>query len=190
VSDELEALRSQVESDPGHPAFPIWVEWLRRQGRLEEAAEAARAGLEDAPGRAEGRAALALVLLDQGDEAAARAVLAEAVGAEALAPRPFEPVPEADVPDVAETFEADEIDQAFEQAEARPEEMMSANDIAERALAQALGASGEVDAASAWSDESEDRSSSDAGGTTDASDRARVIATLEQWLQNLRRTVQ
>lgn len=228
MSDELEALRSQVESDPGHPAFPIWVEWLRRQGRLAEAERAARAGLEDAPGRAEGRAALALVLLDRGEEDAARATLVEAVsaiaGAEVLSP-PEATASDSDGADGTDApaagFDADEIEQAFDRAEARPDEMVSADDIAQRALREALG--GSVDLDSGAEEEfgaglagletagsgMDDRGAFEldaaevlappeplvttpdaASDVSDASDRARIIATLELWLQNLRRSAQ
>jgi hypothetical protein len=191
VSDAIEALRRLVEDDPGHPSFPVWVEWLRRQGRLDEARGAAESGLDDAPGRAEGRAALALVHLDRDDASAAREALVRAItalpGAEVLSPPPAdEPAPV----ELDDALEAEEIDEAFLQAEARPEEMMSANDIAERAMAEAM-ATPEVDAAEALdaapaSIELEPQSAP----APDAADRARVIATLELWLQNLRRTVQ
>lgn len=191
MSDAIEALRRLVEDDPGHPSFPVWVEWLRRQGRLDEARGAAESGLDDAPGRAEGRAALALVHLDRDDASAAREALVRAItalpGAEVLSPPPAdEPAPV----ELDDALEAEEIDEAFLQAEARPEEMMSANDIAERAMAEAM-ATPEVDAAEALdaapaSIELEPQSAP----APDAADRARVIATLELWLQNLRRTVQ
>ncbi|MGH0037777.1 MAG: hypothetical protein ACQGVK_22335 [Myxococcota bacterium] len=219
MSDELETLRSQVEADPGHPAFPAWVEWLRRQGRLDEALAAAEAGLEDAPDRAAGRVAQALVLLDRGDVEGARSalgdIIAAGMGAEILASAP--PSGAADRLERAEddSLEADEIDQAFEQAESRPDEMVSANDIAERALEQALGSAVETDAAAPWPAEEADLGEPDAAWPglaeplpvdaaralddpdmpvavadpeTASADRARVIATLEQWLQNLRRT--
>ena len=59
-------------------------------------------------------------------------------------------------------------------AEARPEQMVSANDIAERVLEQAMG--GEFAA------ESDAVPADVAGGR-----RERVVTTLEGWLVNLRR---
>lgn len=236
MSEELDALRQQVESDPGHPAFPVWVEWLRRQGRLEEALRQARAGLEDAPGRSEGRAALALVQLDAGEEQAARQTLVDAieaiVGSEVLT---SVSVAGSEADSFAGDVEASEIDAAIDGAETRTDEMVSANDIAERALELAISsdpiADGEAERVAAQAGrgaaaagmerpfgaptpvfEVAEEVAEEVDGEVDAevepleldaaevpdvaipsmgeSDarRARVIETLECWLENIRRS--
>lgn len=69
--DEFEALQADVEAEPGSPAFPRLAEAYRRDGQVERAVAIARAGLDRAPERMGGRVALALALLDQGENAQA-----------------------------------------------------------------------------------------------------------------------
>ncbi len=167
----------QIEAASGRD-FPAEAEALRRAGRAADALEVAAAGVQRSPDRIEGRVALALSLLDLGDAAAARGELEEG-----LATWLGDLGPAVETEAVAEAFEGplegDEIDDAFVEAEAQPEEMVSANDIAERALEQAMGG----DFAAGSDAEPHDDASHDAGDV--GCDR--VVTTLEKWLVNLRR---
>lgn len=161
---DIDGLRQLIERDPGCPEFPALAEAERRAGRPDTALQVSAAGLEHAPERLAGRVSLGLALLDLGRNADARdelacildAVLephhlAEALpqiespqegptddsgfhraDAEDLAALPIQ------TPDRISAFDAgiavDEIDQAFESAETDPQEMFSANRMAEEAL--------------------------------------------------------
>ena len=70
--DQIARLEACVASDPGASEFPALAEALRRAGRLAEAEEVARRGLERKPGSIEGTLLLALTLLEQGCVEAAR----------------------------------------------------------------------------------------------------------------------
>ena len=81
---EFEQLADAVAADPGCDAFPLLADSRRRAGHVSEAREIAEAGLQRRPASAEGRIALALALMDQGELAPARRVLSDALlGAEA-----------------------------------------------------------------------------------------------------------
>jgi hypothetical protein len=130
---DLEALRECVARNPGAPEFPALAEAERREGRAEEAVRIARRGLEHAPGRMAGHVSLALALLDLGEADTARAELS-AIIEPLLAPhrRVVETV--VPVPAVGLGLADDEIERAIDAAEARPEEMVSPNRMAERVL--------------------------------------------------------
>lgn len=67
VRDEIEVLQAVVEAEPGSAAFPRLAEAYRRDGQVERAVAIARAGLALAPERMGGRVALALALMDRGE---------------------------------------------------------------------------------------------------------------------------
>ena len=183
---------------------PAWeAERRRRDGRPAEASKIAAEALalRDSAGL---RIAHALALLEQGETARVRVELEAA----------FEmlegTVPEAEplVPATASLgdFEEAELDNAFLEAESRPDEMWNANHVAEATLAQVEEGTPEGLAAAADSPfatatmagllerqghADEAQALRAAIGEADAGDppseRARIIATLERWLENLRR---
>ncbi len=139
---DLDALRTRVADDPGAPEFPALAEALRRAGDATSARDVAEAGLDSAPSRLAGRVALALARMDLGEPEQGRAQL-ERVLDEMLEPYRIETEPEAPLApvdartDSSDTFEvvADaEIDAAFDEAEAQPDEMHSPNRMAESIL--------------------------------------------------------
>lgn len=139
--DRIARLEASVVSDPGASEFPALAEVLRRAGRLAEAEEVARKGLERKPGSLEGALLLALTLLDQGRVEAARETLADCAS-QCLAER----LPVADAPaDVAPPttggpmdFGVDvsegEIESAFDAAEPVLDELIDADRVAEEAM--------------------------------------------------------
>lgn len=208
VSDAIDALRAQAQSEPDGSAPALLVDALRRAGRLHEALEAGAAAAESAPERLETRAALALLMLELDDAAAAREELERGLSAleapleagpaseePALRAEPLEEPetlaqsepPEALLlPDPAdeaaggheradglgEEIAAEELDEAFGAAQPEEEQMWSADDVAQRAVVEALGDGPEME---------------DAGPAAADPDRERVLATLETWLRNIRR---
>jgi tetratricopeptide (TPR) repeat protein len=205
-------LEERVASDAS--AFPALAEALRREGRAAEAEQVARQGLESKPGSAEGSAALALALLDQGREQEARRALEERIGrAFAVLESPRIPVPAP--PDLEEILGASlterEFDHVFAAAETDREQLIDADRVAEEALHRAHPAPVDEIAASRGSPfathtvanilESQGDSQAasmvraslqrgDGGGASPAArggDSRRTIAKLGQWLENLRR---
>jgi tetratricopeptide (TPR) repeat protein len=214
IHEEVERLVALGAADPAAPGFAALAEAQRRAGSAEEALRVAEAGLRERPEHAAGRVALALALLDLGriDEAreqllrvldavpdhplALRKLDERGAGAEAEAASPFSTLDEA------------ELEDAFEEAEAEPEEMVDANRLAEAALhAIEEGAPEGLPAASPDSPfvtetvaellerqghRREARAVREAigrrgGDPRRAADRGQVLATLERWLDNLRR---
>jgi len=215
VSDAIDALRARARTEPDGSAPALLVDALRRAGRLHEALEAGAAAAESAPGRLETRAALALLMLELDDAAAAREELERGLSglwgptAPGEAPRapeeaappaePLqepamleEPVPQAE-PTAAQALPApggeaadehpdpegfgaeiaaEELDEAFGAAQPEEEQMWSADDVAQRAVVEALGDGPEI--------EETEPAAADP-------DRERVLGTLETWLRNIRR---
>jgi tetratricopeptide (TPR) repeat protein len=216
-----------AESDP--QAWPALADAHRRAGRLDEARKVAEHGLEGSPDDLLGRVALALTLLDEGQPDAARNTLAPvfadevsaeseatpggpfaafaAVGATALSDPAH--APGADVEALAAIDEL-EVEDAFEAAEARTDEMHNANHLAEAALhavesgapegvwtpetaspfatqtvADLLERQGHEETARDLREELLARGAHD--GAAAYPDRQRTVATLERWLGNLRR---
>ncbi len=139
--DQIARLEACVASDPGASEFPALAEALRRAGRLAEAEEVARRGLERKPGSIEGALLLALTLLEQGCVEAAREVLADCAS-QCLAERRL---PEADALDVARPIEdaaggfggdvtEGELESAFDAAEPVLDELVDADRVAEEAM--------------------------------------------------------
>ncbi len=141
VPNQIARLEACVASDPGASEFPALAEALRRAGRLAEAEEVARRGLERKPGSLEGALLLALTLLDQGCVEAARDALADCAS-QCLAEQRR---PVADALDVAQPIEAavgvfggdvteGELESAFDAAEPVLDELVDADRVAEEAM--------------------------------------------------------
>ena len=205
---EIARLEALVGGDPGAAAFPALAEANRRAGRVAEAERVAREGLERRPGHLAGRVALALALLDLARVPEARRELERVLGEV-----PDHPVARAaygatgDLDDSLDELEDRELDGAFASAEPDLDEMHDANALAARAvraadldapegfladpaspfatrtvveLLEQQGHGAEAAALRRTLDRPGD------GGPDDA-ERERVLATLERWLDNLRR---
>jgi hypothetical protein len=145
-SEDLDALRQRVERDPGGVEFPAFADALRRAGDPEAALAVAERGLDHAGDNVAGRVARALALLALGSADDARGALEgvlemapgwlsdEAINANPLA---------TDEPDArdgeSQAIRDEELDAAFDGAETHADEMVSANDIAERAMEEVEG---------------------------------------------------
>jgi hypothetical protein len=229
--DEIARLEAYVGGDPGASAFPALAEANRRAGRVKVAEHVAREGLRERPGLLAGRVALSLALLDLGRIDEARNELMHVLDSnpdhplavDALkraapeAPAESEAGDESDGPliDLAD----DELESAFRDAEAQPDEMLSEGDVVAAAVravdhdepegvgafsadspfatetvaslleeqdhgaeARAMREALRSPASAATLDTEPGASLPDA-----VNHRARVIATLERWLENLRR---
>jgi predicted Zn-dependent protease len=205
---EIERLERLGARAPGSPAFATLAEAHRRAGDAAEALRIAERGLTEDPDHASGRVALALALLDLGRADDARLALERVLGEVpdhvlALRAQARLAEPPASLDDVAEV----ELEHAFEHAEAQSDEMWTANHVAEAAI-EAVEADEEDDPLAAedgpFATETVahllERQGHDArareirqglvrrGSAPPAPDRERVIATLERWLENLRRS--
>jgi hypothetical protein len=139
-AEQLTRLEAAVEADAGAAGFPALAEAYRRDGRLADAEGVARAGLALEPESCEGRAVLALVMLDRGLEQSAREEL-EQLAASYLA---SQVVPDA--PQAAEELSQAELDAAFDDAETDEEALIDPNRVAEEAIDRAdAGAVGLVE---------------------------------------------
>jgi len=224
--EEIARLEAQMGRDPSASAFPALAEANRRAGRAKEAEQVAREGLQQRPEFVAGRVALSLALLDLGRVDEARAELVRvlettpdhALAASAL--RRAEPQGPAGFGERAEAagllsdLAEDELESAFEDAEAQPDEMLSANQVvaaavrgveedepegvmpfssdspfATETVADLLDQQERPGEAQVLRDALEAPASSEADVALHDSmnHRARVIATLERWLENLRR---
>jgi tetratricopeptide (TPR) repeat protein len=76
MTDDLRTLRAQLRRNPASLAFLELAEALRRRGRLDEALDVARVGLDRHPDRDEARDLCARILADQGNVVQARIVWA------------------------------------------------------------------------------------------------------------------
>jgi hypothetical protein len=139
-ADRIARLEDCVAADPGAAEFPALDEALRRTGRLGEAEEVARRGLERKPGCLEGTLMLAFSLLDQGDVEAARSVLLDrACELYAEGELPAAPARDGLPADAgASGFEGEvtdgELESAFDAAEPVLDELIDANRVAEVAM--------------------------------------------------------
>lgn len=203
---EIARLEALVGGDPGAPAFPALAEANRRAGRLEEAERVAREGLLRRPEQVAGRVALALALIDLGRLADARAELERV-----LRDVPDHPLARAakeasrDLDASLDDLDDRELDGAFASAEPDLDEMVDANAVAARALRAAeldepegfLPEAGSPFATRTVADllarqghEAEAaalRRALHAPGGAGERDREQVLATLERWLENVRR---
>lgn len=145
AQDRWARLEACVASDPGAAEFPSLAEALRRAGRLAEAEEVVRSGLDCKPGCLDGTLVLALTLLDLGRTEAARGALAEFASerfAEHLLPQAealdaVHPVVAAPI-EAAGDFSGDvtegELESAFDAAEPVLDEIVDADRVAEVAM--------------------------------------------------------
>jgi len=222
---EIARLEVQMGGDPSASAFAALAEAHRRAGRAKDAERVAREGLRERPSFVAGRVALSLALLDLGRVDEARAELMRvlemnpdhplAVNAlHRAAPRGEGAISEPEeisgpLLDLAE----DEIESAFQDAEAQPDEMLSANRLvaaavrgvdhdepegvmrfppdspfATETVASLLERQRHHGEARAMRDALEGPAADPGAALHDTvNHRARVIATLERWLGNLRR---
>jgi tetratricopeptide (TPR) repeat protein len=213
AAGEIARLEALLGADPAAPAFPALADANRRAGRLEEAERVAREGLRRRPEIVAGRVALALVLLDVGRVEEARAELERCLEEVPDHPLALHSLARAGGTPL-EALADDEIEGAFAEAETSVGEMVDAHDVAAQALRVAdldepegvfpddpdspfatrtvaglLERQGHRAEAAALREELSRRA--ETGPVTaplaDAQ-RERVIATLERWLENLRRT--
>jgi tetratricopeptide (TPR) repeat protein len=204
----VERLEAAAAADAS--AFPALAEALRREGRPAEAERAARQGLERKPGCAAAGLALGLALLDQGRIEEARQELEQAAGealaafgageAVSLLADPISPH------GAAAKFDGDitdqELDQAFVDAEADRDQILDADDVAEQAIRQVeLAPADEIPPPSAFETHTmaellerqgdahgADRIRSALAASAPGHDRReRIVATLERWLENLKK---
>jgi tetratricopeptide (TPR) repeat protein len=204
-------LETAVAADAA--AFPALAEALRREGRAAEAERVARRGLAREPESAEGSVALGLALLDQGRDAEARQVLEDRLDAvlAALGPRAPAPPPSEALEGFGESLTAPELDRAFALAETDAEEMIDADRVAEEALhrtdpdplgviagspdspyatqtmADLLERQGDAEAASLLRTNLRKPAAPASPSGGGRSRRRGTVATLERWLENLRR---
>lgn len=192
-------------------ALAARAECARRSGDAERARVLAQLALETGDPHPAARIAHVLALIDSGDLVSAHRALEAAY--EALGGELAEPEPAALEPPAAElsALGDDELEDAFEAAEAEPGEMHDANQVAAAALERVEGGTPEgVDLSSSESPfatetvasllerqgqrqrADEVRSAVRARGQfreqrLDEARRERVVATLSRWLENLRR---
>ena len=229
--DEIARLEAHMRGDPSASAFPALAEANRRAGRAKEAERVARDGLRERPTLLAGRVALSLALLDLGriDEARTELIRVldtnpfHAPAADALhqvSPLDHPGMDEQEEnPELLGDLAEDELENAFQDAEAQPDEMLSANRVVAAAVRDVD--QDEPEGVMPFSEDSpfatetvadlleqqEHRGEAEAvremleGAATSANPamdpgaelhdttnhRARVIATLERWLENLRR---
>jgi hypothetical protein len=199
-------------SESGGLALAARAERARRSGDAERARVLAQAALDAGAPHPAARIAHVLALIDSGDLVTAHRALEatyDALGGEVAEPESAaleQPAPEA-----LSALGDDELEDAFEAAEAQPDEMHDANHVAAAALELVEGGTPEgVDLTSSESPfatetvasllerqgqrqrADEVRSAVRARGQfreqrLDEARRERVVATLSRWLENLRR---
>ena len=144
--ERIAALEAQTAHDVS--AWPLLAETLRRSDQLLEAEQAARRGLEVEPENPIGVKALCLALIDQGRLNEARQVLVEALADQLGLPRSEDdvmppsptgslPKPDALQTDFEESFTDQELESAFDRAEADRDEMLDADRVAADVLRHA-----------------------------------------------------
>jgi hypothetical protein len=229
--DEIARLEAQMAGDPSASAFPALAEANRRAGHAKEAERVAREGLRERPDFVAGRVALSLALLDLGQLDEARAELTrvlETIPDHALVENALRHAGASDSVPMEERQETsgplsdldeEELENAFQEAEAQPDEMLSASQVVAAAVrgveqdepegvmpftADSSFATETVadlleqqdhlaeaqvirEALQAPMDSTTPDTEPDVSFLDTASDRARLIGTLERWLENLRR---
>ncbi len=205
ADDLIAVFEAEVASD--RSKFPALGEALRRAGRLAEAEQRVRAGLDHSPEVVEGRLVLVAILLDQGRVQQARDLLG--AGIRELIPAVDAPAPASPIAGPIDGFTGSEIDRAFEAAETDRDQLIDADRVAEEALRGADSAALDQIAASDASPFATETvaelleqqgdvegarqlrtslaPSREAAPEEAASAPSPAIATLEQWLGNLRR---
>ncbi|HEU4427855.1 MAG TPA: hypothetical protein VFT98_03805, partial [Myxococcota bacterium] len=125
-------------------ALSAQAEAERRAGRHERARELAEAALAHAAPHPSAHAAYVLALIDSGDLVSAHQALERAfvaLGGELIEPeaQPAESWDRDAAPAALATLADDELETAFEAAEAQPDEMHDANQVAAAALERVEG---------------------------------------------------
>jgi tetratricopeptide (TPR) repeat protein len=229
--DEIARLEVHMGGDPSASAFPALAEAKRRAGLAKEAERVAREGLRKRPSLLAGRVALSLALLDLGRVDEARTELIRVLEANPHhapaenALRRAAPPEQSGMDALEESSELlsdladDELENAFQDAEAESDEMLSANRVvaaavrdvdqdepegvmpfpadspfATETVAGLLGQQNHRGEAQAVREVLEGPPASATLATDPGTAlhdtmnrRAGVIATLERWLENLRR---
>ena len=217
AADPVARLEALGAGEAGSPAFPALAEAHRQQGDPERALEVAEQGLLADPDRVAGRVVRALALIDLGrvDEARRELVqVLERVPDQVLATRAQAELEESGSSDPLANLGDAELEDAFEEAAAEREQMIDANHVAEATLravdgvgsvgpafppgadspfatetvAELLESQGHTAGARALRRLLEERRGG--RGPVASIDRSQVIATLEAWLDNLRRGMQ
>lgn len=217
IERERTRLRECGAEPLGALAWAALADALRREGRLEAAEVIARSALESAPGSAPATLALALALLEQGRIAEARDELARGLEGTAEVREAFERIQSWAALAALSAVEADAASEEAEVAlfggidplsddddlgagadslETDPELFGAGAPFATETMAGLLEQQGLVDDARALRDRLVARSDDvPASGVVDeafdarAAWRARVLSTLERWLDNLRKDV-
>jgi len=216
AAGEIARLEALLGADAGAGAFPALAEANRRAGRLEEAERVAREGLRRRPELLAGRVALALALLDLDRVTEARGELErvlEDVPDHPLALEALAAHAGAAAPDALDALADAEIDGAFAEAETSLGELVDANEVAARAVraadldepegvfsagaespfatrtvADLLERQGHPADAEALRRQLSQRGEDPSLALPGEKRRDQLIATLERWLENLRRT--
>lgn len=216
AAGEIARLEALLGADAGAGAFPALAEANRRAGRLEEAERVAREGLRRRPELLAGRVALALALLDQDRASEARRELErvlEEVPDHPLALEALAAHGGGATPDALDALADAEIDGAFAEAETSLGELVDANEVAARAVraadldepegvfaagaaspfatrtvADLLERQGHPADADAVRRQLSQRDEEPPLALPGEKRREQLIATLERWLENLRRT--
>jgi predicted Zn-dependent protease len=218
ATGEIARLEALLGSDPGADAFAALAEANRRAGRIEEAERVAREGLRRRPELLGGRVALALALLDQDRVAEARAELERVLEEVPDHPLALDALAEragGAGPDALDALGDAEIDGAFAEAETSLGELVDANEVAARALraadldepegvfrddvpspfatrtvADLLERQGHPADAEALRQQLSQGRDEPVVSLPGEERRENLIATLERWLENLRRNRQ
>jgi tetratricopeptide (TPR) repeat protein len=144
--DEIARLEAHMGGDPSASAFPALAEANRRAGHAKEAERVAREGLRERPSLLAGRVALSLALLDLGRIDEARTELIRVLEANPHHAPAANALRRATLPEqgamdeLEETSELlsdlaeDELENAFQDAEAESDEMLSANRVVAAAV--------------------------------------------------------
>ena len=130
-ADSLIALL-EAELDSDASVYLALAETLRREGRLPEAEQRARAGLDHNPETVEGWLVLVAILLDQGRVDEARELVVARIGELIPAVEALAPAPPIEGP--VDGFTGSELDRAFELAETDRDQLIDADRVAEEAL--------------------------------------------------------
>lgn len=212
---DVARLEGMVAADPGAPAFPALAEALRRAGRPKDGERVARQGLTQRPDAVDGRVALGLALLDLGRLEEARSELARVVARvpdHPLAVSPSTALEDAELPserlalpapdaDELAAIGEPEIDAAFDGASSVTDDMVSADAVAAQALRAAeldgpeepnpvLDADFPVatrTVADLLEQQGHTGHADSMRSSLGSDDGDEMIATLERWLENLRR---
>ncbi len=140
-SDPILALERAVLEDPGAAGFAALAELHRRSGRLADAEERIRRGLDRKPDAPGARLVLALCLIDQARPDEARNEL-ERLASDLLATYALPAQEGTASPIEAAPVSDSEFDAAFDDVETDMDRIVDPNRVAEEAVSYVDGASG------------------------------------------------